>query len=285
MARPQANQLAEVAAPVDFRIQQAGFAVKNSNMEAMARAVRLVILRFAAVAAISLFTAAGIASDASGSKIPAKAHATLKQTWKLQSEKYIRDAKAASYTPKGGYYAGEIRILKDLLNQAPTNEVRIEFDRICAASVIPERSGDDTNLDENYSHCLLQALVIRSIENKQSGELVTLLQHHCPRYLVFGALEFWLASDWPGSMERLFECYPAAKSTSARKDIVFCLGRAFPALRQQFPDDGEFVKQAQRWYSANQPNLEVNQRYQHLAAQPPPHPGQDVTNLFVFRSR
>jgi hypothetical protein len=56
-------------------------------------------------------------------------------------------------------------------------------------------------------------------------------------------------------------------------------------LRQRYSKDDEFVAQAKNWYAANSSRLEVNVKYEYLAAQPPPMPGEDRTNLFVSRSK
>jgi hypothetical protein len=177
-----------------------------------------------------------------------------------------------------------VRILESLLNGAPTKVVEAEFQRICAADV-GEFSGNDDEMDKNYDNVLMVAFVERSIKSRDAKHLVTLLSHHCPRHVVYIPLEFSLAYDWPGSIERLFDCYSATKSPAAKKDIVFCLRRAFPSLRGRFTVDNEFVEQAHTWYAVNQSRLKVNERYGYLPSQPPASDGEDRTNLFLFKSK
>lgn len=208
----------------------------------------------------------------------------LQQDWKLQTEKYIQAAKADKYSPKGGFYFHEVRILQDLLKNAPRNELNAELQRICAADVIRECSNDH-DLDGNYDAVLLQSFIGRSVERRDARQLVALLSHHCPRYIGYGPLEYYLASEWPDSFETLFDCYVAAKSPAARQDIVFCLRRAFPLVSERFPPDHEFVKQAKGWYLENRSKLAVNTRYQYLPAHPPSLREEDRTNLFVYWSK
>jgi hypothetical protein len=215
----------------------------------------------APIVACWLFTGACGVSDQ-------EAVAKFKQDWKLQSGKFFQTANAEKYHPKGGFYSHEVRILKDLLNEAPAGVIEAEFQRICAEDVDPEAPSmlkNDTNLDANYDSALLDAFVMRSIERRDSQHLITLLSRHCRQCVIgFAPLEYWLADGWPGGIERLFDCYSATKSPIVKKNILVCLGQAFPSLRGRFPADDEFVKEAQSWYAANSSKLDVNHMYQYL---------------------
>jgi len=211
--------------------------------------------------------------------------AKLRQDWKLRVMQAIQDAKKAGLiSPKGGFYHKEVVILDALLDQAPANVAEDEFRRICA-NPVRDRWDSEDELDKSYDHVLMVAFFYRSSERKDRQRLTTLLCHHCPQYLGYAASEFYLVSTWPESIECFFDCYTAAKSAGVQKNVVSCLGRAFPALRDRFPADREFVQEARNWYMSNRSNLQINYRYVHVAAQPPPEPGLDVTNLFLYKPK
>lgn len=209
--------------------------------------------------------------------------AKLKQDWKLQATREIEDAHRRNYSPKGGFYRAQVRVLQETLDQARQEVVESEFKRICGTDVA-DFSGRDDEMDKNFDHVMMVALLERSIGRRDTQHLQTLLSHHCPRYVVYCPLEFYLAYEWPGSIEHLFTCSVSAKAPAARKDAIFCLGRAFPSLRQRFSADSEFVHQAQSWYAANHSNLQFNTNYGYLPALPPPS-GEDRTNLFIYKSK
>lgn len=229
------------------------------------------------ITAFLLFAGGCGRSDESQRASQPAATAVLKQSWKLQAEKYRKP------DLKGSFYYNQVTILQRLLNEAPPEVAQAESQRICAADVL-QFSGKYDDLDKNYDSVLLQAFVENAAVRRDNHQLVALLSHHCPRYIVFSALEFCLADQWPDSIERLFDGYAAAKSPAVRQDLVFCLGRAFPSLRIRFPADDEFVMRARSWYAANRSKLKVNPKYQWLPAQPPAQPGDDTTNLFVYLS-
>jgi len=237
------------------------------------------------IAACWFLTGACGLADESMKQAQQEGKTKLKQEWKLQTEKYIQVARDEKYPRKGGFYPDEVRILQSLLNEAPTNEVDVEFQRICAAAAVPMFSGDDRDLDGNYDHVLLQSFVWRSVDRRDAQQLIALLSHHCPRYIVYEPLEFYLAAQWPKSIEPLFACYAATKAPAVKQDIVFCLRRAFPSLRDRFPADDVFIKRAQSWYMGNRSKLAVNTKYQYLVSQPLQMPGVDTTNLFVYQSQ
>jgi hypothetical protein len=239
---------------------------------------------FVALTAWWLSTGASGASESVLKPATREGTAKLRQDWNLQSAQAIRDAKRSNLPSKGGLYPGQVRILKDLIDAAPVDVVEAEFQRICA-SAVPKSYAHGAAVDKNYDYVLLIALVERSIERKDAAHLTTLLSHHCPREVVYCPLEFALAYRWPGSIERLIDCYSAARSPSAKEDILFCLGRAFPALRDRFSASTEFVNQARSWYVANQGRLKVNDKYQYIPSLPPPSAGEDRTNLFLYGSK
>jgi hypothetical protein len=224
------------------------------------------------------------ASESALSPAQKEGAAKLRQDWNLQSAQAIRDAKRSNLPSKGGFYPQQVRILKDLIDAAPADVVEAEFQRICTSDV-PKSYAHGGEVDKNYDYALLIALVERGIERKDAAQITTLLSHHCPREVVYCPLEFALAYRWPGSIEHLIESYSAARSPSVKEDIVFCLGRAFPALRDRFPADIEFVKQARSWYVENQAKLKVNDKYQYIPSLPPPLAGEDRTNLFLVKGR
>jgi hypothetical protein len=234
-----------------------------------------------ALAAVAPF-AAGCGSH--GGAPETAAAAKLKQDWKLQVKQAMQDAEKEGFSPKGGFYHQEVMLLDALLDQAPAAVVEAEFGRICA-STVQDRWRSEDDLDKSYDHVLMVAFFDRTTGRKDEQRLRTLLSHHCPQYLGNAASEFYLASAWPEAIECFFDCYTAAKSAGIQKNIVSCLGRAFPALRDRFPADREFVQQARSWYTSNRNNLQVNHRYVHVAAQEPAMPGVDVTNLFLFQPR
>lgn len=241
--------------------------------------------RLVPIIACWLFTVACGVSGESPRQVQQQPNVKLKQAWKLQVQENIQAAKTEKSPQKGGFYFNEVMILKSLLNETASNDLDAEFQRICAADVIHDYSNNDTDLDGNYDAFLLEAFVARIIENKDAPHLITLLNRHCPRHIVYSPLEFFLSYRWPGAIERLFDCYATAKSPVAKNDIAFCLRRAFPSFRDRFSADDEFVKQAQRWYLANSSKLQVNTRYQYLVSLPPPQPGEDRTNLFVYQAK
>jgi len=218
---------------------------------------------------------------------PAQSEATpkLKPAWKLGTENYIQAAIGEKYSRKGGFYSDEVRILQSLLNEAPASELQAEFQRICAADPVPKFSGDDRDLEGNYDGILLQAFAGWIVDRRDGHQLIALLSHHCPRYIVYAPLEFYLASKWPASVQTLFDCYAASRAPAAKQDILFCLRRAFPLFSARFPADDEFVKRAQSWYAGNRSKLAVNMKYRYLVSQPPPRPEDDTSNLFVILSQ
>jgi hypothetical protein len=235
---------------------------------------------------IALFSTAlaslALTSGCGAHKIPPET-TNLKQSWKTQVAQRIAAAKTSPV--KGGFYFDEVSILERLLNESPANTAAAASKYICALETIPNRSGNDRDLDANYNTFLLQALIDHSIERKNTRGLVMLLSHHCPRYIVYTPLEFILAAKCQDSINPLFDSYVAAKSRPVRNDIIACLARAFPALRARSPSDPEFIKQAQAWFTGNRSRVQVNPLYQYLVAQPPPRPGEDRTNLFVPGSK
>jgi len=164
----------------------------------------------------------------------------------------------------GGFYHKEVLLLDALLDQTPADVVEAEFRRVCASSV-RDSWGPEDELDKSYDHVLMVALFDRSSERKDTQRLTTLLSYHCPQNLGYAASEFYLASRWPKAIECFFDCYTAAKSAGVQKDVVSCLGRAFPFLRSRFPADHEFVQETRNWYMSNRSNLQVNSMYVHLA--------------------
>jgi hypothetical protein len=69
-------------------------------------------------------------------------------------------------------------------------------------------------------------------------------------------------------MTLLFDAYRSGRSDAVRKDIAGCLGRAFPSLHVQFPNEVEFVAAAEKWYKENQSKLQLNKSYPHLPSHP-----------------
>ena len=208
----------------------------------------------------------------------------LKQTWKSAVEQYRLKAEKSGFELKGGLHFQQFRILTKLLNNASSKTIQAESKRICAKQVGP-LPVDSSDPDKIYDSILLEALVDRSIEQKDAPRLSLLLSHNCPGYIVYAPLEFRLAdSEWPGAIQVLFDCYEKSKSAHAKKDIVVCLGRAFASLRESLPADSVFVEEAKRWYVKNRSKLKVNNKYPYLTAQPryivPPD-----KNLFVFSSK
>ena len=206
----------------------------------------------------------------------------LKNDWKVRANQFAEDAKRDNYRGiKGGFYSYQVKILEDLLDQVPSGVAAAEVERLCAAEV-PEFLGQENDLDKIYDHVLLMALIEHNIKQKDARSLRALIESHCPRYVVYSPLEFSLVEGWPESFERLFEWYGSAKNATAKTNIAFCLGRAFPGLRGQFPADAEFVHQARSWYQANGSKLQTNHKYAWLPSQEPPPPGEDTTNLFAW---
>lgn len=202
------------------------------------------------------------------------APANLKQLWKLAVEK----EQAGSKFPHKGYRY-QLEIMKRLLYRTPTNVVEAEFRRICATQVpsFPEHRDD---LNQAYDTVLLQALVERSIEQKDRLRLSTLLRRNCPNYLAESPLEFCLDDQWPGSFALLFDCYAESNSAHAKKDILLCLGRAFASLRARFPADGPFLEEARKWYARNGPAATVNYDYPPLPSRPHTPPDLLCRDLF-----
>jgi len=172
--------------------------------------------------------------------------------------------------------------LKRLLSEAPTEVVEEEFQRICVANV-RDSYDDHSDLEKNYDNALLQAFTELSIEKKDGQRLTAILNHHCPKYIVYSALEFSMAYGWPGSLGLLFDCYATAKSPAVKQDIAFCLGRAFPDLRKRYTLDGEFIKEARTWYDANISQVQINTQYPHLPARLPTV--KPIKDLFVPKSK
>jgi len=222
-----------------------------------------------------------VASDEPQGRAVRQELVKLRQSWKLEVEEYRLKAEKSRFPTKGGLHFQQVQILEKLLNNASSRTIEVESKRICGKEVGP-LPVDSSDPDKIYDHFLLEALVDRSIEQKDGPRLSLLLSHNCPGYIVDVPLEFRLAaSEWPGAIQLLFDCYEKSKSAQLRKDIVVCLGRAFASLRESLPADSVFVEEAKRWYVKNRSKLKVNNKYPYLTAQPryivPPD-----SNLFVF---
>lgn len=215
-----------------------------------------------------LFNGVSCAPDAPSGQTIANEVSKLRQVWKVEAEKF-RDSKDFSNH--------KVKILKKLLRNTPATAVEAEFRRICS-TVVTAHYEDLFDFDET----LLPALVARSAEQRDRERLVDLLSANCPIYVGTVPLEFELATTWPDAIPLLFDCYRQATSDRTKKDIRFCLGRAFASLREQFPEDDAFVAQAKRWCAEHRSKVQINDQYPP-ASNDPQHRQSTNKNLFIFK--
>ncbi len=157
-------------------------------------------------------------------------------------------------------------ILKELLDQQPTNVINAAVGRVCRKEIAQD-IGTAARSEESYDAVLLAALVDWAVDKHDRVTLVRLLRHNCPRVVEeLMPPEFYLATQWPGSITSLFEAYETAATTSAKKELLACLERAFAAIRKHWPDEAEFIREAKKWYEKNRSELSVNEHYPWLAA-------------------
>jgi hypothetical protein len=187
------------------------------------------------------------------SPTPLKASQT-RELWKSNVVKYVN---SKSFPDE------KVRVLKRLLDAAPTNVVEDEFVRVCSTTV-PAVSLEPFD----YDTVLLQAMVSRAVEQKNREMLVRLLQSNCPQYVGFLPTEYYLARAGTNVFSSLFDAFETARSTEAKQRALTCLARAFDSLRSQYPDDQAFVGHAKLWYAQHNGSLALNPDYPHLGSRP-----------------
>jgi hypothetical protein len=171
-------------------------------------------------------------------------------------------------------------ILKELLDQQPTNVINAAIARVCQKEV-RLASGAATSSEEAYDAALLAALVDRAVDKRDRMTLVKLLRHNCPRVVEqLMPPEFYFAKQWPGSISCLFEAYDTAAAASAKKDLLACLERAFASIRARSPNESDFIREAGEWYAKKQPELKINEQYPWLPARSA-DPGSSPRDLFL----
>ncbi len=113
-------------------------------------------------------------------------------------------------------------ILKELLDQQPTNVINAAIGRVCHKEIAPD-VGAAARTEEGFDAVLLTALVDWAVDKHDRVTLVGLLRHNCPRVVEqLMPPEFYVATQWPGSITSLFEAYETAATTSAKKDLPAC---------------------------------------------------------------
>lgn len=196
----------------------------------------------------------------------------MKESWKMQSNEF-RDSKS--------FWQHSVEVLKTLLRTAPTNVVQAEVDRLCRTAV-PRSPQDPPDFEKSYDNALLEAMLEWSIEEKDSSRLKALLAANCPYYVGNVPLEYYVATKWRDAVLLLCDWCAEAKTSEAKKNLLHCLGRAFPALRTQYRDDTAFLAQAQRWYRDD--DLEINSAYPHLmGVDPMVRFGPGEKGLFILK--
>jgi hypothetical protein len=184
----------------------------------------------------------------------------------------------AEYANSKSFPDEKVRVLKRLLDDAPTNVVENEFVRVCSTTV-PAVSCEPFD----YDTVLLQTMVSRAVEQKNGEMLVRLLRSNCPQYVGFLPTEYYLARASTNAFSSLFDGFASARSGEAKRRTLTCLARAFASLRSQYSDDQAFVSQAKHWYAEHRGSLALNPDYPHLGARPAFPLSPSIKDLFVTK--
>lgn len=187
----------------------------------------------------------------------ARALINLKSTWKERAEG-CRGSK--------GFWSPAVKILTSLLKTLPSHALTNEIERICRTEV--RNIQDLEDLEGSFDEALLEALIQRSVEERNTAILERLLKSNCPKYVAYLPLEFYLGSDWPDGFVVLFDCAEKSITPHAKENLTIVLRRAFSTLSNEWSDRETFIRAARSWHSKNRENVELNEHYPHLMAQP-----------------
>lgn len=205
-----------------------------------------------------------VATAAPGQPSPSPL-AVVRQSTQSRSIKDLWEAKHRQIERRSkSYPKAKLDALLTLLRQSTKGEVRSESERVASTTTAYARLSD-------YDQTLVQALVVRALEQKDRKSLVSLLSVKCPRYVSDLPLELFLAVNTKESVLLLFESYEAAQNEDARKNLFEALRCSFRDLHGSFANAETLLTTGKEWFLRNRARYKVNPFYKPYSVSPHYH--------------